>query len=215
MTHPRLARIAAATCILCSTIVCGCGTTAPSRFYTLHPLSGPAPPARETSGQSRYTVGVGPVEIPDFLERPILVTRTGENELEMAEYDRWAGSLKQDIARVLIQDLSGMLPPGTTVVPWKRSIPLDYRVAVEVVRLDVAPDREVLLRCQWAVYGRNPKVPLAVRTGTFIEQLAGNDYGAAVTGIGQAVAKLGGAVATDIGNAATADRLQAAPVKER
>jgi uncharacterized lipoprotein YmbA len=211
MAHPGLPRFIAVTCILCSTLFCGCGSTAPSRFYTLSAVKGIAAPAKDAAAPSRFTVGVGPVEIPDFLERPHIVTRNGENGLELAEYDRWAGSLKQDIARVLAQDLAGILPPGATVVSWKRSVPLDYRVAVDVTRLDVVPGREVLLRSQWTIFGKEPKTPLAMRTGTFTEQLAGRDYNAAVEGIGKAVEQLSEAVAADIEAARTGERIRTSP----
>ncbi len=191
-------------------LLCACGSTAPSRFYTLSPVAVNAPMDRDPLPQGGLTVGVGPVGIPDYLERPHIVTRSGENGLELAEYDRWAGSLKQDIMRVLIQDLTALLPPGASVVSWKRGIPVDYRVAVEVTSLDVVPGQSVLLRGQWAIFGSEPKTPLTLRTRTFSEPLVGRDMNVTVMGIGNAVGQLSQAIAADI-RAQAADRATTAP----
>jgi uncharacterized lipoprotein YmbA len=211
MANTGLSRFVALSSILLSAFLCGCGSSAPARFYALSPVMGNATPGKNSAVPTPFTVGVGPVEIPDFLERPNIVTRNGENGLEIAEYDRWAGSLKQDITRTLIQDLSAFLPPGVSVLFWKRSIPMDCRVTVEVTRLDVIPGRTVLLRGQWAIFGREPKVPLTMRSGAFTEHLAGTDYSTAVTGIGKAVGQMSEAIAADIEAAMAADRNKAAP----
>src|SRR5512135_1083107 len=96
----------AVSALALAVLLCACGSTAPSRFYTLSPVAVNAPMDRDPLPQGGLTVGVGPVGIPDYLERPHIVTRNGDNGLDLAEYDRWAGSLKQDIMRVLIQDLT-------------------------------------------------------------------------------------------------------------
>lgn len=215
MAYTSMSRFVALSFILLATCLSGCGSTTPARLYSLSPVRGIATPEEVSANPTRFTVGVGPVEIPDFLERPQILIRNGENGLEMSEYDRWAGSLRQDIARVLVQDLSAFLPPGVTVLSWKRNIPLDYRVAVEVTRLDVGPGHTVLLQSQWAIFCKEPKVPLTIRTATFTEPLEGRDYTTAVSGIGKAVGRLSEAIAADIKAAMAADRDPSAPSKRQ
>ncbi len=198
MTRSENFRFVAALPVIFAALVCGCATTAPSRFYTLSPVMETRVQADAASVRTGFNVGVGPVDIPDYLERPNIVTRTGGNELAVAEYDRWAGSLRQDIGRVLIENLSAVLPPGTSVLSWKRNIPVDYRVAVETTRLDVTPGSEVVLEAQWAIFGKDRKVPLRLRTRTFTEALKNNDYDSAVSGISRVVGRLSEDIGSDV-----------------
>jgi uncharacterized lipoprotein YmbA len=92
---------------ICLLITVGCGTTDPARFYTLSPLAIPGTEA-EAAGQG-VAIGVGPIKLPEHLDRPQIVTRTSRNELKLAEFDRWAGSLADDFSRVLAENLSILL----------------------------------------------------------------------------------------------------------
>jgi uncharacterized protein len=198
MKHATLFRFVTALSLLLAALLQGCGSTAPVRYYSLAPMKEAMTYGRDPVAQPRFTVGVGPVEIPDFLERPHIVTRNGGNEMILAEYDRWAGSLKQDITRVLVEDLSAYLAPGASVLSWKRGIPLDWRVAVEVTRLDVTLGREVVLGAQWALFAGDRKAPLKLRGQTFTESLEGKDISAAVAVIGNAMGRLSKEIAGDV-----------------
>ena len=55
------------------------------------------------------TIGVGPIRFPDYLDRPGIVTRSSGNTIEIAEFDLWAGSLKDDFMRILAENLSILL----------------------------------------------------------------------------------------------------------
>ncbi len=199
MKRKSTSLLVAVSALLLAALLCACGSTAQSRFYTLGSMAGIDSSGKVPVVPGGLTVGVGPVDIPDYLERPQIVTRSGDNGLEVAQYDRWAGSLKQDIMRVLIRDLSAYLPPGAKVLSWKRGIPVDYRVAVDVTSLDVIPGRSVQLRGQWAIFGSEPKNPLVLRIRSFTEPLTGNDMNTTVAGMGKAVGQLGQAIAADIG----------------
>jgi len=196
--HATLFQFIAASAVFLAILLQGCASSAPVRFYTLAPVKEPVASARESAVRSRFTVGVGPVEIPDFLERPHIVTRSGGNEMIMAEHDRWAGSLKQDMARVLTKDLSAYLAPEASVLSWKRGISPDWRVAVEITRLDVTPGREVVLEAQWVLFSGERNIPLKLRGQTFTESLGEKDINSAVAAIGSAIGRLGKEIAGDV-----------------
>ena len=74
-----------------------------------------------TSYSIHYTklydvVAVGPVAIPDYLDRPQILTRSGPSELQLAEFERWAGSLEKDVSRVLAENLSTLLEKDHVIV---------------------------------------------------------------------------------------------------
>src|SRR6267378_3040726 len=97
MSHVRLQPLFA--CAM-SLGLAGClGSSRPARFYTLAPLQirdGPG------STSTDATLAIGPVEIPDSIDRPQIVTRTGANELVVAEFDRWGSSLDREITASLV-----------------------------------------------------------------------------------------------------------------
>jgi len=72
---------------------------------------------------------VGPVELPEYLDRPQIMTCESRNELQFAEFDRWAGSLEKAFSRVLAVNLSILLSTDRVAVyPWKTT-PIDHQVA--------------------------------------------------------------------------------------
>src|SRR5450631_3132830 len=44
-------------------------------------------------------IGIGPVKIPEFLDRPQMVTRTKEGMIRFAQFDRWGESLDLGVTR--------------------------------------------------------------------------------------------------------------------
>src|ERR671924_270261 len=104
----------------------------PSRFYLLSAGPNTDTASPETSGQQGPTIGVGPVTLPRYVDRPQIVTRTGPYEIKLAEFDRWAEALDANFTRVLADNLSLLLPTARVVMsPWPRATPLDYQVTVD------------------------------------------------------------------------------------
>jgi hypothetical protein len=81
-----------------------CGTTAPSRFFTLTALE----PTEET-GETPAMNLVDSVQVADYLQRPQLIRRNSAVEIEVDEYSRWAEPIDLAFARVLEQDLRVLL----------------------------------------------------------------------------------------------------------
>ena len=139
---------------------CG-GVTQPSRFYLLA-----TPPELErerstdTAGRD-LSVGVGPVVLPPYLDRPQIVTQASRHELDLAEFDQWAEPLEDNFTRVLAENLSVLLATDRIVVfPWRRSVLVDYQIAVNVIRFD-AVHGESMLVARWNVFGTGrPGTPL-------------------------------------------------------
>ena len=53
-------------------------------------------------------LGVGPVRLPGLLDWPQIVTRRGADEIDRAEFDRWAEPLAETVPRVLAEDLAAL-----------------------------------------------------------------------------------------------------------
>src|SRR5512137_2064475 len=104
---------------LLAVILAGCAGSPSSKFYQLNALQNMTSITPDVSREQHQAIAIGPVRIPDYLDRPQIVTRAGKNELNLSEFHRWAGSLESDVTRVLVEDLSSFLPANRfSVVPW-------------------------------------------------------------------------------------------------
>ncbi len=177
----------------------GCSSTKEARFYTLNPVvqarsPGPAV-AGEPSGSAAH-IGIVSVEIPDYLDRPQIVTRSGSNGLEVAEFDRWAGDLYKDLGRVLAETMSAQLSDtGVFMLTGRRAMPADYRIYVNVTRFERMPDNAVWLKALWSVNDKDPRRVAIRGESSFTEPVQGGDYGATVAAMSRAVDQLGREIA--------------------
>ena len=192
MSHRHLRPLFA---VAMSLTLVGClGSSRPARFYTLAPLQvrdGPVSPATDA------TLVIGPVEIPDYIERQQIVTRTGANELVVSEFDRWGSSLDDQFTGSLVATLSDRLAPQqVAVVPWRsaiRSGGVAYRVAVSVSRFDGIPGQSVVLQGRWELLAQSggKEKSLGVREASVTEQIDGDGYEALVVAMQRALVRFG------------------------
>jgi len=174
-------------------VLAGCASS-PSQFYQLHASPERTPPSSTSSTRQAITVTVGPVHIPDYLERPQIVTRAGDNELKLSEFHRWAGSLETDVTRILVEDLSGGLPAGQfSVTRWVSYLesrqPASCRVEVFVDRFDGTLGDSVLLKARWVVFGDRSGVLLR-RESLTEEPMDGSRYEALAAAMSRALGRL-------------------------
>jgi len=186
-------RIAYIIFCVVATLLAGCASTKPSQFYTLSPS---AMPAIATS--SDISVSVGPVSIPAVVDRPQIVLRTGENQVSIAEFDRWASPLKGDIARVVAENLVSMLgTPQVSVFPQSIAADASHRVVINVLRFDSEPGKMATLDALWSVSSRKNGQDRSGRT-TITEPAQGGGYAELVAAHSRALGRLSGDIAAAI-----------------
>ncbi len=140
----------------------GCTRTSPTRFYVLSPMK--KTDIKATRISSRISVGVGPVSIPDYLDRPQIIVRTSENRLDLREFDKWAGSLKHDVPRVIADDISTILGTDKVFIfPWAASLNPRFEVKIDITRFDGNKKGMVLLDAKWVIMAKNGRKTLAMK----------------------------------------------------
>ena len=145
----------------------------PSHFYTLTPTREPA-----ASAPSSASIAVGPVLIPESVNRPELVVQVGPNQVALDELNRWAAPLPAEIQRVLIENLSQLLgTPRVSRYPQGPITSPDFRVRIDVLRFESAPGNTALLDVIWTVQGKDEKDTKTGRT-TSHEPLTDTSYDA-------------------------------------
>jgi uncharacterized lipoprotein YmbA len=171
----------------------GCtATTREARFYKLNSLTSPQSTANTPGTGASVAIGIGPINFPDHLDRPEIVTRTSGNALQLGEFDRWAGSLEKDFSRVLAENLSILLSTDYVFIfPFTQAAPIDYRVEVEVVRFDGELGKSATLIARWTIWeGGEQKELKSVRRSNIKEPAESKGYEAMVAAMSRTVEDL-------------------------
>ena len=148
-------------------LLAACGSTPRESFYMLEGPGGA--PATSTAGPSLY---VGPVIVPEAVDRTPMVIRTAPNQVEVEDFQRWAEPLKAAIPRVIAENLMREL--GTSRVGFSRATsltPADYRIAIEIQRFDSSLAEGATVEALWTIQGAKGSAP---RTGRTIAHEAAN-----------------------------------------
>jgi uncharacterized lipoprotein YmbA len=115
-------------------------------------LSASAPANAESSSDKGLRVSVGPVRLPDYLLRPEIVRRAGENQIDPSPIDRWAEPIDHAIERVLCLDLAAAMPKSTVVsYPAPPSDDVDLHVEVDFAGFEGTHTGAALLDARWTV----------------------------------------------------------------
>lgn len=182
-----------AVCVLA--ILCGCGTSPQARFFTLAPE---APSQAARAEAPALSIVVGPVTVPQLVDRPQLVLRAAPNRVTFAEQARWAEPLKSAIPRVIAENLAQLLEGARTATFGERAMSRpDFRVVIDIQRFDSAPGEAVTIEAIWSIHGATG-VP---QTGhALVREPAGAGYDELVAAHGRAL----GALSRDIAAAVRA-----------
>ena len=176
----------------------GCANTQPTYFYILSSLSNSNVEKVQPANQG-IALGIGPVELPKYLDRPQIVTRASSNQLELAEFDQWAGPLKDNVPKVLAENLSILIPTDRIAVyPWNRSTPIDYRVVVEITRFEATTDGKASLVARWNILGKDGNKILLRRRSSFSESAKARNYKSKVSAMNRTLEDLSREIAEAI-----------------
>ncbi|MGH8610501.1 MAG: PqiC family protein [Gammaproteobacteria bacterium] len=172
--------------------------TAPIRFYMLRPLTPAESPQAAIPRTDRGPViGLGPIRLSDYLDRPQIVTAVSEQEYRLAEDHRWAERLDQTLTRVMAENLSVLVPTERVVFhPWPHQQKVDAQVTVNIQEFHVDAAGQVRLAAQWAV--RRGDKMLVTRKSSCRLAASGADYAKIVDAQSQCVGQLSREIATSV-----------------
>ena len=127
-------------------VLAGCSSSPPSNHYVLSAKAAAAP------SKASPALGIGPVNVPEYLNRSGLVYSRQGNALRVSGTERWAEPLEDGITRVISMNLAALVDThNVRFFPWNTRRAPDYGIKVNVLSLD-ANDGEALLVAEWLVY---------------------------------------------------------------
>ena len=177
----------------------GCASSPPVHFYQLSAEavadgSGPATVGPE------LRIAVGPLSLPEVVDRPQFVVRSGPNQVTMIDEHRWAESLKGEIPRVIADNLSRLLTTGQVwAYPQNATGSFDYRVLVDIQRFESTPGQMAAIDALWTIQ-RPSKEGVVSKTGrSSVQQpMAGQGYDMLVAAHSRALAAISREIAEAI-----------------
>ena len=160
------------------------------RFYMLSAIND-TQVSKKINIKPGLIIGVGPVKIPEFLDRPQMVTKDKQGILKFDEFNRWGESLDLGVARLIREDLTVMVPGAKlTLYPWNPSIAVKYQVVVEVVQLDSELDRDMSFVVQWVVIDVQNSKTIIIKRSVFHQPIIPQNYSGLAKTISIACASL-------------------------
>lgn len=135
----------------------------PLKLYTLSDPAVMSPPGQLRPGAP--VIEVDRLTLPDYIDTVDILVRQG-NVLERSDGARWASRLSILATNLLTARLASRAPGALVTDEWKGTAP-DYRIMVQVTRLDVTSAGVASLNAYWQIIPRDRQLQ-AVRNRTQI-----------------------------------------------
>ncbi|MFI5398264.1 MAG: membrane integrity-associated transporter subunit PqiC [Candidatus Binatia bacterium] len=186
----RLSLVAAVT--VTALLTAGCGSLlAPrpnrTRFYFLSPAA-EASDANKQASDVDLTVGLGPLKLPDYLNRTQQAVRVGPNQIRFLEDDRWAEALDANVVRVLSQNLTARLGNVRVLtLPTFLAPPRAYDVPLEILRFESTASGDAELSARWGIKDGKTDTLLVTAETHLVEPATGSGADAAVAALSRAL----------------------------
>jgi len=152
--------MSASLAVIAALFLAACSHSPAVQFYSLQPA-----PAGSDSAALDLALAIGPVQFPRALARSQIVTRAGGSKVNIDEYHVWSAPLEYEFLRVLGDNIANAIQSDRIAVyPKEAAFAVDYRITLDVLQFDGAPNDSVTLRARWAIA---PASGEAVAVGTF------------------------------------------------
>jgi uncharacterized lipoprotein YmbA len=183
-----------------SLLISGCAVTSsqPTRFYRLDGQPSRAETISLKPQHGQKLVGIGPVKLAAYLERPQIIERYTPHRLQLHEFDHWAGSLQENIVQVVTDLMRQRLVDMPVIAyPWHGSVKPDYEVLLTFNRFDREADR-LWLQLRWSLIRSRDNRLLEMQRLVIEEQIQGSGIEAGVAAANRAMGQLAEQIAAVI-----------------
>ena len=138
-------------------------------------------------------LGLGPIRMPDYLNRSQIVWRGDNAEIMVNEFSRWSEPLTKSLLRIVSTDVDNLLQGVVVVVfpyePFVRD-QVDFRLVGDVNRFDADSTGRIVLEIQWGIADVDGGVVVPVRRNRYQAQASiADDPSAVVAAMNDALAQ--------------------------
>ena len=168
-------------------LIGACGSSPPVHYYSLTALE--TDYSRDAEGS--LAIGVGPLRLPDYLERTRIVTRRGDSEVIVDDFNRWAEPVEDAIHRIIATNVDSLLDDVIVVgFPYNHYADMNGQVIGRIDRFDTDENGRVVLLAQWGILTPDSDVIVAPRRSRYEAQATNAaDYGAIAAAMSEVIAE--------------------------
>jgi uncharacterized protein len=163
-----------------------------TKFYLLTPTqNAAASPTTAPATGGDFTLGLGPVKLPTYLDRQEVVTRTSPTQLDLSKTERWGESLQTSFISVMSRDLAAQMGTQQIVVfPWYNTTHVDMQIQIEVYRFETDSQGLAQLSAKWTVRDSDGKNILYVAESNLSQSSKAGDTADAAAALSRTVGDL-------------------------
>jgi len=177
--------------VVLTLLLSGCmRNNGPVQFYMLSADSGVADTVRVSAAGQSPVIGLGPIRIPEYLNRPQMIVAIADNQYRLFENHRWAEPLDQNISLALFKALPRQLGTDRIVrFPWSSRQVVDYQVGIDILEFNVDASGQSRLIAQWFI--KRKDMPTVDKRSTYQFPASTTDHALMVKAQSQCLTKLG------------------------
>jgi len=146
-----------------------CSSSSPVRYFSLNPIDAEFRPDPDDA----VMLGLGPIRMPDYLNRSQIVTRGADAEMQVDEFSRWSEPLTTSLLRIVSADVDNLLQGVVVVVfpyePFVRD-QVNYRLVGDINRFEADHLGRIVLEIQWGVANTDGEIVVPVRRNRYQAQ---------------------------------------------
>jgi uncharacterized protein len=168
-----------------------------SKFYLLTPTADTAAPATgsQQGTAADFTIGLGPIKLPPYLDRPEVVTREAPNRLELSKEDRWGESVQNGFTRAMDRNLAAQTGAAVIDFPWYNTVHIDMQVQIDVYRFDTDGQGTATLSAKWTILDTTGKTILYTVEAHLTQASKPSDETDAAAALSRTIGDLSGQIA--------------------
>ncbi len=135
-------------------------------------------------------IGLGPIRLPDYLDRFQMVVAVSENKYKLIDGHRWAEKLDQNISLALFKSLPSQLGTDRMIrYPWPQRPGVDFQVKIDILELNIDQKGQSQLIAQWSIKSKDETI--LNKRSSFTAQGSTTDIDKMVQAQSECLTKLG------------------------
>ena len=149
--------------LLTGVFVTACSTSAKTYYYTLQSKQTEIPVAKEAPAALRLNrIAISALSLPEIVDRPQLVLRSGETQVLINDNHLWAQALKSEITRNLAVHLARETGATQVTVPGQASLDeADIKLTIDILRFDSVLGGDAVIEARWSVLRKGVAKPVS------------------------------------------------------
>ena len=110
-------------------------------------------------GDEGPMIGLGPIRLPEYLDRFQMVVAVSENKYKLIDGHRWAEKLDQNISLALFKTLPSQLGTDRMIrYPWPQRPGVDFQVKIDILELNIDQNGQSQMIAQWSIKSKDETI---------------------------------------------------------